>query len=56
MILFNTLKHHLPSIIDFIANHAVDSEVNLSKLGDSLMDLYTGRLSLDSIFEETLCF
>ncbi|MDI9858143.1 hypothetical protein [Flectobacillus roseus] len=56
MILFNTLKHHLPSIIDFIANHTVDSEVNLSKLGDSLMDLYTGHLSLDSIFEETLYF
>ncbi|MDI9867930.1 hypothetical protein [Flectobacillus roseus] len=56
MILFNTLKHHLPSIIDFIANHSVDSEVNLSKLGDSLMDLYIGRLSLDAIFEETLYF
>lgn len=54
MILFNQLKHHLPSILDFIASHSVDSEVNLSKLGDSLMDLYTGSLSLELIFEETV--
>jgi hypothetical protein len=56
MILFNQLKHHLPSILDFIASHSVDSEVNLSKLGDSLMDLYTGVLSLDTIFKESLAF
>lgn len=56
MILFNKLKHHLPSILDFIASHSVDSEVNLSKLGDSLMDLYTGSLSLDAIFKESLIF
>ena len=56
MILFNQLKQHLPSILDFIASHSVDSEVNLSKLGDSLMDLYTGVLSLDTIFKESLAF
>lgn len=56
MILFNQLKHHLPSILDFIASHSVESEVNLSKLGDSLMDLYTGSLSVDLIFKEALAF
>ncbi|MBA4321695.1 MAG: hypothetical protein C0408_02645 [Odoribacter sp.] len=62
--LFNPLKHHLGMIKEFISsNHSLsiglpgDPEVKIIKhLGGSVMDVYTGKLSLDEILTETDSF
>ncbi|TAL60063.1 MAG: hypothetical protein EPN88_16420 [Bacteroidetes bacterium] len=62
--LFNPLKHHLGFIKEFI-NLRVDSESNydikslikeLKHLGTSVMDIYTGRLSVTGICNEVDAF
>ncbi|HTF80844.1 MAG TPA: hypothetical protein VL947_03930 [Cytophagales bacterium] len=56
MILFNELKHHLGSIAKLIKSHTPGTSPNLTRLGDSLMDLYVGDLDLGAIFHETITF
>jgi len=63
-ILFNPLKHYLPFIRDFAGNCAItisdpglkDLTRELKHIGTSVMDIYTGRLSLETIFKEILEF
>lgn len=53
MFLLNTLKHHLPSILSFIANtKSGDYIKEMSVIGNSLMDLYIGELDILGITNE----
>lgn len=63
-ILFNPLKHHLGYIRDFVISKS-DSERNssdkdlireLKHLGTSVMDIYSGTLSVSNICKEVLEF
>jgi hypothetical protein len=59
-LLFNPLKHYLPFIRDFISNYLPDSAKpelmnlirELKHLGTCVMDIYTGKLPQDTIFDE----
>jgi len=59
-LLFNPLKHYLPYIRDFISNYMPDHAKpelknvtrELKHLGTCVMDIYTGELSQDSVFNE----
>jgi hypothetical protein len=61
-LLFNPLKHHLCFIKDYISDNLKDKTIgdhqaitkDLKHLGGSLMDIYSGPLSLNDIFEEIL--
>jgi len=63
-ILFNPLKHYLPFIRDFISFYIAgfpDQDPKylireLKHLGTSVMDVYTGDLSLDQIFQDIIGF
>lgn len=56
-ILYNALKHHQSFVEDFIHGFEGD-EIQLKKdilcIGDSLMDLYTGTLTIENIEQEVL--
>lgn len=52
MFLFNTLKHHLPSIILYIKQSSSPYANDLLSLGSSQMDLYTGDLTTEEITQE----
>jgi len=59
-VLFNPLKHYLPFIRRFIDQKLTDETVpdlkntikDLKHIGTSVMDIYTGNLSMDDIFRE----
>jgi hypothetical protein len=59
-ILFNSLKHYLPFIRDFIGYYLTDSvkpEIKnlireVKHIGTSVMDIYTGELPTEKIFGE----
>lgn len=63
-ILFNPIKHHLGFIRDFVKTRCEDetgsSDLKLLKelkhIGTSVMDVYTGNLSIDNICKEVLGF
>ena len=63
-LLFNPVKHYLPFIRDFISFYStgcLDQDPKflireLKHLGTSVMDVYTGDLSLDQIFQEIIGF
>jgi hypothetical protein len=53
MFLFNTFKHHLPSIIQYLRQPNNLTYLNdLLCIGDSQMDLYTGDLTVAEITQE----
>jgi len=59
-LLFNPLKHYLPFIKEFVTNRIMkinDPDLNdlirdLRHLGNCVMDIYNGELTMDSIFSE----
>lgn len=61
-LLFNPLKHYLPFIREFVRGQALyinDSGIRelvreLKHLGNCVMDIYTGELSQESVFNEIL--
>lgn len=62
--MFNPLKHYLTFIREFVSNHSLtmknsgikDLSIELKHLGTSVMDIYTGELSLEQIFTEFMEF
>lgn len=55
-LLFNPVKHHLGFIKDIIEScieRSGDAQVFLKHLGTSVMDIYTGSLTVDKICDET---
>lgn len=50
--LFNILKHHLKSIKTLIIQQKINLPDDLSIIGNSVTDIYTGNLSVESIFSE----
>lgn len=63
-LLFNPLKHHLPFIRDFIEKNTDNlvlkgnSEIvkELKHIGGSVMDVYSGGLTVPEICDEFLCY
>ncbi len=63
-LLFNPLKHYLPFIRDFVSGRALalndqrlkELSRELKHLGTSVMDIYTGDLSQETIFTEVIEF
>jgi hypothetical protein len=62
--LFNSLKHYLPFIIDFVSNRTLtinDPSLKqltreLKHLGTCVMDIYKGELARETIFKEIIEF
>jgi hypothetical protein len=51
--IFNRFKHHLGTVRAALRDESRDQiEINLKQIGDSIMDLYTGDLSAEQLFEE----
>ncbi len=62
-LIFNPLKHYLPYIKDFVSSISTSPghdpgylTKELSHLGTSVMDVYTGNLSQNEIFKEIIEF
>lgn len=54
-ILFNPFKHHLGALQQLLATVSpADLPAALQKIGTSQMDMYTGHLSPEAIFEEII--
>jgi len=53
-ILFNALKHHMPTIKQFVSNPPPQWKNELVVIGHSLIDLYVGQMTVRQIVEETL--
>ena len=51
--IFNRFKHHLQTVRAALRDASrAQIEINLKQIGDSIMDLYTGDLAVERIFEE----
>jgi hypothetical protein len=51
--IFNRFKHHLPTVRATLRDEPqAQIEIYLKQIGDSVMDLYTGALSVETLFEE----
>ncbi len=50
--LFNILKHHLKSIQTLIIHQRINLTDDLAIIGNSVTDIYTGNLSVETIFSE----
>jgi hypothetical protein len=51
--IFNRFKHHLPTVRAALRHDTqAQIEINLKQIGESIMDLYTGALSAETLFEE----
>lgn len=63
-VMFNPLKHYLPFIRDYITLRIPDSEIpcsydiirELKHIGNCVMDIYTGTLSVEKIYSEIIGF
>lgn len=53
-VLFNALKHHLPTLKKFISNPPPHWKNELFVIGHSLIDLYVGDMSVSAIIQETI--
>jgi hypothetical protein len=51
--IFNRFKHHLPTVRAALRHDSrAQIEIHLKQIGDSVMDLYVGTLSAETLFEE----
>jgi hypothetical protein len=51
--IFNRFKHHLQTVRAALRQDTSEQiEINLKQIGDSIMDLYTGDLAVETLFKE----